>query len=244
MSSNKPKLRDGKIQHNEPYSIGNIHEDVITTIGSQIVHRLAVGHTDITGEDFGNIFAKAISGVHREKPFGLADVLWNGCAWSVKTVKHTNPIEADKVRLISGRNSPDYSYGIKSPRDDIQKTGDAVLGIWNARIEKSLDSHNELRILVFIRDMNMLRFSIFESEAKRYVPSEYTWSENNRGNFEAKDKTGKHRFTWQPHGSQFTIVKEVPLSAKKFQLLNRPAVLFLEQVLNLVGYKDDWVKHL
>jgi hypothetical protein len=45
----------------------------------RIVHRLAVGHADITGDDFGGIFASAINGVHRGKPLGIADVEWHEC---------------------------------------------------------------------------------------------------------------------------------------------------------------------
>lgn len=39
----------------------------------------------------------------------------------MKTVKSTNPLNSQAVRLISGRCSPDYSYGIEDPHDDIQK---------------------------------------------------------------------------------------------------------------------------
>ncbi len=37
----------------------------------------------------------------------------------------------------------------------------------------------------------------------------FKWNKNN--NLEGYDKeTDKHRFTWQPSGSQFTIVEEIP----------------------------------
>jgi len=38
------------------------------------------------------------------------------------------------IWLISGRSSPDYSYGISDPHENVQKTGRAVLEIWNERV--------------------------------------------------------------------------------------------------------------
>jgi hypothetical protein len=136
----------------------------------RIVHRLAVGHADITGDDFGGIFASAISGVHRGKPLGIADVEWNGCAWSIKTVQAKKPFEQTSIRVISGRNSPSYSSDIPNPFADIQATGRAVLEIWNARVDEALHSHDDLRILVIIRNMDTLEFTLFEHEGARFIP--------------------------------------------------------------------------
>ncbi|MDC9701470.1 MAG: hypothetical protein PSN37_04515 [Alphaproteobacteria bacterium] len=95
-------------------------------MAKQFVHRIAIGHADITGDDFGTIFANSIDGMHRESPLGVADVPKENCAWSVKTVKGKKPFGSERVRLISGRNSLDYSMGISNPRADPVATGRAV----------------------------------------------------------------------------------------------------------------------
>jgi hypothetical protein len=51
------------------------------------VYNFAVGKSDISGEDWGDIFAKAVDGGHLSSPVGLADVVLEGQAWSVKSVR-------------------------------------------------------------------------------------------------------------------------------------------------------------
>lgn len=203
---------------------------------------MAVGQVDITGDDFGNIFAKAIGGQHRGKPLGIADVEWNGCAWGVKTVKHDAPFTVKRVRLISGRNSPAYSVQIDDVFKDIQATGAAVLNVWNARVNEALREHDDLRIVGFVRNFSTLEFMLFEIEAVRFVPAEFTWELNEKRNLIGKDARGDHRFTWQPHGSQFTVIQTVPVGRFRFRIMKNPGVLTVEHVLGLVGYQDDWIQ--
>jgi hypothetical protein len=126
----RPKLRDNKGKGPfELYPLGQIPHDVIYSIGKWMAYYFAVGKSDIDGEDWGDIFAKAINGGHLNKPVGLADVVYEGMAWSVRSVKQDNPLTVPHIRAISGRCSPDYSYGITDPHEDVQKTGAAVLGI-------------------------------------------------------------------------------------------------------------------
>ncbi len=87
------------------------------------MHRMCVGQSDITGDDFGTIFAEAIGGTHRESPLGIADVVLDGNAWSIKTIKSDTPFLQKDTRLISGRISPDYSLGIENPHANIEDTG-------------------------------------------------------------------------------------------------------------------------
>src|SRR6185503_3524279 len=95
------KLRGKAARRSSAYPLGEIPAKVAVLIGQRIAHRLAVGHADITGDDFGGIFASAIGGTHRGKPLGIADVTWNGSAWSVKTVKGDRPFTQTRVRVIS-----------------------------------------------------------------------------------------------------------------------------------------------
>jgi len=211
-------------------------------IGRQIVHRLAVGQTNITGDDFGGMFARAISGNHRGKPLGIADVEWNGCAWSVKTVQSKKPFDEVRFRCITGRNSPVYSAGIREPFKDIQATGRAVLEVWNGRVDEAMKAHDDLRIIVLARDMSNLQFTLFEKEAVRYVPSEYKWDINERKNLVATDSSGRHCFTWQPHGSQFTVIHQTPRGAYKFRIKKRPPIIDESHVLRFAKYADEWIE--
>lgn len=130
-----PRLRDiNRLKTSEPYPLNEIPDDLIIKIASYIAYLIYVGRKDISGDDWGDAFADAIEGTHLSSPVGIADVIKGKMAWSMKTVKNPNPLTAKSVRLISGRCSPDYSYGITDPHLDIQMTGRAVLGIWNERI--------------------------------------------------------------------------------------------------------------
>ncbi len=202
-----------------------------------------MGHADITGDDWGTIFAKSISGEHRGSPLGLADVTWENCGWTVKTVSHPKPYTATNLRLISGRNSVGFSSGIENPREDVAATGAAVLRIWNARIDESLAEHSELRTVVLVRNMSTLKFVIFEDDIVRFQPTDYRWELNKNKNLVGTHiATGNRAFTWQPHGSHFTIHKAVPTCATKFQLLKRPLMIEEQHIINLTRFDGTWVK--
>ncbi|MBQ9641536.1 MAG: hypothetical protein IJV06_08240 [Bacteroidaceae bacterium] len=121
----------------------------------------------------------------------------------MKTVKLANPHREEAViRLISGRCSPDYSYGITDPHENIQKTGRAVLNIWNERVNIAYDYYNPVRTSVLIRSNDLLTYNLFEEENHRYTANLYRWEENTNGNLIGMDvETGEQKFTWQPHGS-------------------------------------------
>lgn len=239
------KLRGHKPRRNSPHELGELSEKFLGRFAQSIVHRIAVGHADLTGDDVATIFADAIGGVHRARPLGVADVEWNGCAWSVKTVKLDHPFRAKRVRLISGRNSPDFSAGLSDPRKDAQATGAAVLRIWNARIDEALKEHDDLRTFVLIRNMETREFLVFEDETSRFVPANYTWQFNkpdNRGNLEGVEKTtGRHCFTWQPHGSQLTVFREIPASARKFSIKRNIPTIEPNHIFQEIGFTGDWI---
>lgn len=236
------RIRGRSPSRDVPYEFGIIPLHVVQAIGRGIVHSLAVGQPDLTGDEFSRVFADSIGGKDHSSPLGIADVSLGNCGWSVKTVKDKKPYIKDSVRAISGRNSPDYSWGISDPRADVQLTGDAVLGIWNARVDKAMSELKDLRTVVLVRNMERLEFLIFEVAAERYVPSNYKWSVNKAGNFEAQNSRGEHKFTWQPHGAQFTTILDVPLSATRFQIDVRPGAITRSEVLDLVGFEDAWIK--
>src|ERR1700677_5396594 len=113
--SDELKLRGTWRRRRGPYPLAELPPSLAVQIGRHIVHRLAVGMADITGDDFGGIFAQSISGNHRQKPLGIADVTWNGCAWSIKTVKGSKPFTQKKGRAIFGKELPIFLLGIQKP---------------------------------------------------------------------------------------------------------------------------------
>ena len=238
----RPRLRDNQGQKPyELYPLGEIPDNVIYNISKWMAYHYAFGKSDIDGEDWGDIFAKSIEGEHLGKPLGLADVIYEEMAWSVKSIKVQNPHSQKRIRLISGRNSPDFSYNVSDPHEDIQYTGSMVLSIWNERVNIAKERFEPLRTCVLVRNFNTLEFMLFEHETVRYNTLEYEWIENARGNFEGREiATGKHCFTWQPHGSQFTIIYDVPISAKRFTI-RRPPVLDYDETIARIGFDNSWV---
>ena len=197
----------------------------------------------MSGDQFDRIFSDSIGGSSYRKPLGIADVAWNGICWSIKTVKNKFPHKAREVRLISGRNSPSYSSGIDDPQADIHATGRSVIDIYNARIDESKAQHNEARMLVLIRNMDTCEFTIFEREINRYAVNNFSWQVNERKNLQAYEGQ-RHAFTWQPHGSQFTILEPVPASATRFRITKKPSTLDMNRVLSMAKFELGWIEIL
>ena len=135
----EPKLRGRAKRRRAPHPLGEIPHALAIGIGKHFAKWLSVGRKNISGDDFGEIFAAVIAGEHRGKPLGIADVVWENCAWSVKTVSAKLPFTVEKIRAISGRNDVSYSFGIEDLTKDIQETGAAVLKIWNGRVDEALN---------------------------------------------------------------------------------------------------------
>lgn len=240
----RPRLRDSKqLTTQTLYPLNVFPTDLITDIGSYLVYLIYIGRKDISGSDWGDAFANAIKGKHLDSPVGIADVVFDKNCWSMKTVKATDPFASSSVRVISGRCSPDYSYGITDPHSDIQRTGEAVLSIWNERVNIATDHYSRVRTGILIRSYDLLSYRLFEEETLRYRTTDYHWEVNTNGNLIGKDKNDKTCFTWQPHGSQFTIHTEVPETAVKFRI-KQPPILKKEDVLKGINFDPSWVEIL
>ena len=244
------KIRSGYKKH-EPYPLNQFPVSIIEGFAKRIVHLKAVGHADMSGDIFCQMFADTVSGQAYGNPLGVADVAWNGCAWSVKTVKNSHPHRFEvggtenskrkRIRLISGRNSPHYSAGITDPIADVQATGNAVLDIYNSRVDEAREEHDDVRLLVFIRNMVTQEFTVFERTLTPLAVNDYQWSLNNQGNLEGRTDNN-HVFTWQPHGSQFTIIEPIPDSATRFRINRQPPMLQMTHVLRLARFEQNWVE--
>ena len=238
----RPRLRDSKhLTTKSLYPLNVIPSEIVTKIGGYLVYLLYIGRKDVSGNDWGDAFADSVGGVHLDSPIGIADVVIDKNCWSAKTVKAKDPFSISNIRLISGRCSPDYSYGITDPHKDVQKTGEAVLNIWNERINIATDHYSSVRTAVLVRSYDCLSYRLFEEDTQRFRTTDYHWEVNSNGNLIGLDRSERQCFTWQPHGSQFTIHTEVPESAIKFQI-KQPPTISKTDVLKVVEFDESWVQ--
>ena len=116
-----------------------------------------------------------------------------------------------------------------------------MIEILNARIDHALAEFDDLRMLVFVRDMRELKFCIFEKEIERFLAEDFMWRVNRQNNLQGYDGKGVHRMTWQRHGSQLTVIHAIPESARVFTV-RRPPPLSKDDLIASIGFEDDWVK--
>ena len=91
--------------------------------------------------------------------------------------------------------------------------------------------------------MQVREFVIFEEETHRFTPDDYTWAFNKKNNLEGVNvATGTHQFTWQPHGSQFTIIRSVPGAARRFSNRSNVPLVNVADVLDRIQFQADWIK--
>jgi len=211
-------------------------------LGKEIIYLLATkGHPSIEGEEWEEIFAHCIDAKWTPSNVGLDDVILSNCAWGAKTVKARNPSETDSIRLISGRNSPIYSYGETNITDaDPKSLGTKILGIWNERVSAIREKFMHARTVVLIKSGTLDEVAVFEFETIRYDPELFHWAWNRNNNLEGYDEADVHRFTWQPHGSQFTIIEKVPYE-RLIVKINIPRAIEKEAFLKGIGFNKDWI---
>lgn len=233
-----PKLRKGNVK--EPYQIGTFPDDFVHILAGELTAALAVGRMDIEGKDWEQIFAKAIKAEWKPSVVGLDDILVPAlsAAWGAKTVKNNKPFKATKIRLISGRNSPVYSYEVSDIRAiNPEELGAMVLGIWNERVAALYQKYKTLRTVVLLKGNQLNQVSVFEFPTIRYNPEEYKWTWNKRNNLVGYLATGGPKFTWQPHGSQFTIHEGVPDYALNLEI-STPPLISTGEILNTVNFSE------
>lgn len=236
----EPKLR-GVNRIKPPFPLGQFPSDFIEKVGRQIVYLLLTKETPtIEGDEWEQIFARAIGAEWKKSNVGLDDIRLLNCAWGAKTIK-ANPWTVKKIRLISGRNSTVFSFGssidTSLPPNPI---GEEVLSIWNTRVEAILAKYPHVRTVVLIKSEDLLKLAVFEFETVRYEPSHYEWKWNPNKILEGF-RNGVHCFTWQPHGSQFTIIEQVPDTKICFRV-KAPNKMNQEQALKAIGYDQSWIE--
>lgn len=242
MRDGSPRLRT-VAKTKPPYPLGHFPKDFPLRVGEEIAYILATSpNPSIEGSVWERIFARAIGADWKPSNVGLDDVILNNCAWGAKTVKNPHPHRASTVRLISGRNSPAYSFGDFDLRANPQQIGAHVLDIWNARVESIREKFRHVRTVVLVKSADLAEFTVFETETHRYPPDRYKWVRNQRGNLEGWEvDKNLHCFTWQSHGSQFTIIESIPDSRLSFRL-RKPRPIPREITLEAIGFDRTWIE--
>jgi hypothetical protein len=212
-------------------------------LGKELIYLLASkGKPELEGSEWESIFATCIGADWKPSNVGLDDVVMGNTAWGAKTVKATKPSTQKRVRLISGRNSPNYSFGERSDQKaDPTLIGKLVLEIWNERVSAIREKYKHLRTVVLVKSNDLSEVVIFEFDTIRYDYELYKWEWNKNNNLVGTHKkTGEHCFTWQPHGSQFTIVEDVPEKCLVIKI-KQPKTLDKDQILKALGFDKSWV---
>jgi len=199
-------------------------------------------HPSLEGPEWEQIFAECIGAQWKPSNVGLDDIILGACAWGAKSVKVNDPEKAKRIRLISGRNSPGFSFGeTRILEKEPQIIGNEVIEIWNERVASLWKKFKHLRTIVLMKSADLSKLGVFEFETVRYETQLITWKWNARGNLEGYINDAKyHKFTWQPHGSQFTIIENVPEECLVVQV-KKPQPLPKGRLLESIGYKESWV---
>lgn len=240
--SKKPKLRT--VEKSLPaFPLNQFPKDFPFILGKELVYLLASkGKAILEGAEFESIFATCIGAEWKPSNVGLDDIILGNTAWGAKTVKAINPSTQNKVRLISGRNSPIYSFGETIDTEhDPNAVGKSVLEIWNERVSAVREKFQNLRTVVLVKSNDLTEVVIFEFDTIRYDPELFAWEWNKNGNLRGIEKsTSEHRFTWQPHGSQFTIIEEIPDDSLVIKI-KEPQALDKDNVLKALGFNKTWI---
>ena len=116
-----------------------------------------------------------------------------------------------------------------------------MLEIWNERVSSIREKYKHLRTVVLLKSDDLSEVVVFEFDTIRYDHELYKWEWNKNGNLTGTNiKNGEHCFTWQPHGSQFTIVEEVPEKCLVIKI-KQPEKLDKDVVLKALGFDKSWV---
>jgi len=243
MERKSPKLRtvDKSVS---AFPLNQFPKDFPYLLGKELIYLLASkGKAELEGSDWESIFASCIGADWKPSNVGLDDVIIGNTAWGAKTVKSSNkPSKTKKVRLISGRNSPVYSYGENiDTKANPNLVGQLVLDIFNERVSAIREKYKHLRTVVLIKSNDLSEVVVFEFDTIRYDPELFVWEWNKNNNLVGKVKaTNEHRFTWQPHGSQFTIVENVPDKHLVIRI-KQPEKLEKELILQALGFDKTWI---
>lgn len=240
----EPRLRTVK-KAVAPFDLNKFPSKFVDTLAKEIVYMMATKSTmSLEGNEWEQIFAQCVGAEWKPSNVGLDDVVLDNCCWGAKTVFGAKNLDKQKtVRLISGRNSPTYSFGVdKLTSEDPNEIGKFVLDIWNERVSAVRKVFKFVRTVVLVKSKDYGDYLVFEFDTIRYDPELYYFKWNKRNNLEGYEKaTKKHKFTWQPSGSQFTIIENIP--EKRLHIsIKKPTQVDKETILKAVKFDNSWYR--
>lgn len=238
-----PKLRTVE-KYKPPYPLNKFPKNFAVDLGREVVYLLASRgeKARLEGSDWEEIFARLVGAKWKPSNVGLDDIVLEQTAWGAKTVKNRKPSTVSKIRLISGRNSPVYSFGERKISEvEPNQLGEHVLAIWNERVTGIRKIYRHVRTVVLIKSSDLLELAAFEFDTIIYPADQFRWQWNERNNLEGFNKsTDQHIFTWQPHGSQFTIIESVPKERLAIKI-KEPPQINRDEVLLSIKFDESWV---
>ena len=241
-----PRLRNVE-KYKPPYPINKFPKSFAVDLGKEVVYLLATRgkNARLEGSDWEEIFARLVGAEWKPSNVGLDDIALQQTAWGAKTVKNRHPSTVSKVRLISGRNSPVYSFGDRETSEcEPNELGQKVLMIWNERVASIRKLYRHVRTIVLIKSHDLLELAAFEFDTIMYPSDQYWWQWNERNNLEGFSRAAdQHVFTWQPHGSQFTIIENVPNERLAIKI-KEPPLLDRCEILESLNFDESWVEVL
>lgn len=228
-----------------PFAVNKFPDSFVDTLAKNIVYMMSTKQSmSLEGNEWEQIFAECIGADWKPSNVGLDDVVLDNCCWGAKTVFGQGDIERqDKVRLICGRNAVTYSFGVDNYSSvDPNELGKMVLQIWNERVSAMRQVYKFVRTVVLVKSKDYSDYLVFEFDTLRYEPELYRFEWNKRGNLEGYEKeSGQHKFTWQPSGSQFTIIEKIPKERLHISV-KRPAPITKEVILQTLKFDKTWYK--
>lgn len=240
----EPRLRTVN-KATAPFDVNKFPSSLVDTLAKNVVYMMATKQSmSLEGNEWEQIFAECVGADWKPSNVGLDDVVLDNCCWGAKTVFGQADIEnQDKVRLICGRNAVTYSYGVDNYSEvDPNELGKMVLQIWNERVSAVRQVFKFVRTVVLVKSKDYKDYLVFEFDTIRYDPELYYFEWNKRGNLEGYDKnTKKHKFTWQPGGSQFTIIEDIPKERLHISV-KAPDPIDKETLLETIHFDKSWYK--
>ena len=95
---------------------------------------------------------------------------------------------------------------------------------------------------MLIKSEDLLEIAVFEFDTVIFPESHFAWKWNKRKNLEGYNKrTDEHKFTWQPHGSQFTIIENIPKDRLAIRI-KQPPLLNQEDILAAMNFDPSWIE--
>ena len=171
MSNLDPKLRNVN-KTMPPFELNKFPKAFIYSLGKELVYIMATKSTySIEGWEWEEIFAKCVNAKWKPSNVGLDDIILDNCCWGAKTViaSAKNILNQKSVRLISGRNSPAYSFGEDEIlKQDPNHIGQMVLSIWNERVSSVRQIYKFVRTVVLVKGQDFDEFMVFEFSTVRY----------------------------------------------------------------------------